>query len=307
MRTSAPATMPGRKLQVSRTKSGQLGLALLFILPAVSLVAVLMYYPMLRTVYLSFFETSMLRPQPQYVGLEQYRELFASSAFWTILRNSLLWTSLVVIFQAIIGLLTAILLNQNLPAQGFLRALVLLPWVLPGVVAAILWRFMYDPQLGLVNALLISANILHERVPWLAQPSTALAALIVAAVWKGFPFSTLMYLAALQGVDRQLIEAAKLDGANAWQQFRHVTLPAISGIIRLSLLLTTLWTFNYFEMIWVTTRGGPGNSTHIFPTIIYELGFGRFNFGAASAYGVIAMIGLSLFAVFFVREMFSRE
>ena len=146
-----------------------------------------------------------------------------------------------------------------------MRALVLLPWVLPGVVNAILWRFMYDPQLGLINSILIGSHIATVKTAWLAQGSTALAALIVAAIWKGFPFSTVMYLAALQSVDHEQVEAAHIDGANAWQRFFNVTIPAISGIVRLNLLLTTIWTFNYFDLIWVTTRGGPNGATQYFP------------------------------------------
>jgi len=185
-----------------------------------------------------------------------------------------------------------------------MRALVLLPWVLPGVVNAILWRFMYDPQLGLVNALLLGSGLTHDKTAWLAQTDTALWALIVAAIWKGFPFSTVMYLAALQGVVQEQIEAAHIDGANAMQRFRFVTIPSIAGIIRLNMLLTTIWTFNYFDLIWVTTAGGPLKKTHIFPTIIYQTAFRESgNFGKASAYGVIAVLVLSVFAILYLREL----
>jgi multiple sugar transport system permease protein len=277
--------------------------AVLLVFPAVFLVAVLMYYPMLRTFQQSLFETSMLRPTPQFIGLDHYTTLFGDSRFWDMVRNSLVWTFAVVAFQAILGLASALLLNQNLPMKGLMRALVLLPWVLPGVVNAILWRFMYDPQFGLVNSILIGLGITTVKTPWLAQGTTALLALIIAAIWKGFPFSTVMYLAALQSVDHEQIEAAHIDGANAWQRFFNVTLPAISGIVRLNLLLTTIWTFNYFDLIWVTTRGGPNGATHIFPTIIYETGLTQFNFGRASAYGVIAVVALLVFAVLYLREL----
>jgi multiple sugar transport system permease protein len=162
---------------------------------------------------------------------------------------------------------------------------------------------MYDPQFGLINSILISLGLTTQKTAWLAQGSTALLALIIAAIWKGFPFSTVMYLAALQNVDREQIEAAQIDGASNWQRFLYVTIPAISGIMRLSVLLTTIWTFNYFDLIWVTTRGGPGQSTQIFPTIIYEIGFMQFNFGRASVFGVIAVLLLSIFMILYVREL----
>jgi multiple sugar transport system permease protein len=175
--------------------------------------------------------------------------------------------------------------------------------VLPGIVAALLWRFMYDPQLGLVNALLNSAGIISKNVAWLGQPTTALAAVILAAVWKGFPFSMIVYLAALQTVDRDQVEAAMIDGARAWQRFRYVVVPSIAGIIRLNLILTTIFTFNYFDLIWVTTQGGPLNSTHIFPTYIFELGFGQFQYGDASVYGVIAALAMLGVAFLYIREL----
>ncbi len=278
-------------------------LAIIFVFPAVFLVAVLMYYPMLRTFAQSLFETTLLKPEPHYVGFATYGTLFNDASFWTIVNNSLSWTLIVVALQAILGMASALLLNQNLPAKGLMRVIVLLPWVLPGVVNAVLWRFMYDPQLGLVNSLLIGAHLTTTKTAWLAQGSTALLALMVAAIWKGFPFSTVMYLAALQNVDHEQVDAAQIDGANAWQRFINVTLPSISGIVRLNLLLTTIWTFNYFDLIWIATRGGPGNRTHIFPTIIYQTGFTEFNFGKASAYGVIAVVVLSAFALLYLREL----
>jgi multiple sugar transport system permease protein len=175
-----------------------------------------------------------------------------------------------------------------------MRSLVLLPWILPGVVAAILWRFMYDPQLGLINSFLISLGLADRGAAWLANSSTAMGAAIVAAVWKGFPFSTVVYLAALQNVDREQIEAAIIDGAGRLRRLFDVVLPAIKEVVAINLVLTTILTFNYFDMIWVLTRGGPQNATHIFPTKIYELGFGQFRFGEAAAYGVFSILVLAL-------------
>jgi multiple sugar transport system permease protein len=177
------------------------------------------------------------------------------------------------------------------------RSLILLPWVLPGVVAAILWRFMYDPQLGLINAFLLSLGVVAESVAWLAEPAMALLAAIAAAVWKGFPFSAMVYLAALQNVDQEQIEAAVIDGAGAWRRLWHVVVPAVREVVVINLLLTTILTFNYFDMICVLTRGGPQNATHIFPTRIFELGFGQFRLGEAAAYGVFSILVLALLAM----------
>ena len=195
-----------------------------------------------------------------------------------------------VAFQNVVGFATALLLNQRLPGQAAARALILLPWILPGVVAAILWRFMFDPQLGLINSFLIRTDLTAGPIAWLADTGTALPAAIVAAVWKGFPFSTIVYLAALQDIDQDLVEAARIDGAGPWRRLFAIVLPSIRGTVVINVILTTILTFNYFDMIWVLTRGGPQDATAIFPTKIYELGFGQFRFGEAAVYGVLSIV-----------------
>lgn len=272
----------------------------LFLLPALVLVSVLMYYPMIGTVIESFYSASFINPNPKFVGLELYRKLFASGDFQTIIWNSCIWTVFVVLFQNLLGFGTALLLNQQLPTSSLVRSLILLPWVLPGVVAAILWRFMYDPQLGLINSFLVRLGLSDQGFAWLAEQQTAMAAAIIAAIWKGFPFSAVIYLAALQTVDREQIEAAIIDGANAWRRLVHVVIPSLRDIIAINIVLTTILTFNYFDMIWVLTRGGPQNATHIFPTKIYELGFGQFRFGDAATYGVFSIIILAMLIAIYV-------
>jgi multiple sugar transport system permease protein len=283
-------------------------LAWVFLAPAVVLVTVMMYYPMIGTVIESFYSTSFINPHPKFVGLSLYRSIFSSGDFGRIVWNSCVWTVFVVALQNLVGFLSALLLNQRLPGQGLMRSLVLLPWILPGVVAAILWRFMYDPQLGLINSFLVSLGLADHGVAWLASSSTAMGAAIVAAVWKGFPFSTVVYLAALQNVDQEQMEAAIIDGAGRLRRLFDVVLPAIKEVIVVNLVLTTILTFNYFDMIWVLTRGGPQNATHIFPTKIYELGFGQFRFGEAASYGVFSILVLTLLiALYFLARRPARR
>lgn len=266
----------------------------LLLAPALLLMAVMLYYPMVGTVYESFHETSFLNPDPKFAGLALYRRVLADGTFTQVLVNSIVWTLGVVLLQNVFGFLAALLLNQNLPMQGALRAIVLLPFILPGVVAAILWRFMYDPQLGLVNSLLLQVGLIENSVAWLADSHMAMASVIVAAVWKGFPFSMLIYLAALQNVDRSQIEAAMLDGAGPVRRLIDVTLPAIRDVVVVNIVLTLILTFNYFDIIWVLTKGGPQSATHIFPTKIFETGFGQFRFGEAATYGVFSILVLSV-------------
>lgn len=280
----------------------------LFVSPALILVSVLMYYPMIGTVIESFYSTSFINPDPKFVGLDAYRKIVSDPQFGTVVWNSVVWTFFVVVLQNLTGFATALLLNQNLPGQGLMRALVLLPWVLPGVVAAILWRFMYDPQLGLINSILIAFGLSRHGFAWLADPSLALASAIVAAVWKGFPFSCIVYLAALQTIDREQVEAATIDGAGPVRRLIDVVLPGMRDVIVINFILTTILTFNYFDMIWVLTRGGPQNATHIFPTKIYELGFGQFRFGEAAVYGVFSILVLALMiTLYFVVQSRMRR
>lgn len=266
----------------------------LLLAPALLLMAVMLYYPMFGTVYESFHETSFLNPNPKFVGLALYQRVLGDGVFTEVLVNSVVWTLGVVLLQNILGFLTALLLNQSLPMQGVLRAIVLLPFILPGVVAAILWRFMYDPQLGLINSLLIQMGAIDNSVAWLADSNTAMASVIIAAVWKGFPFSMLIYLAALQNVDQSQIEAATIDGAGPFRRLIDVVLPAIRDVIVVNIVLTLILTFNYFDIIWVLTKGGPQSATHIFPTKIFETGFGQFRFGEAATYGVFSILVLAV-------------
>lgn len=279
-----------------------------FVAPAMLLVSVLMYYPMVGTIIESFYASSFINPKPKFVGLDTYAKILGDGEFGTIVRNSLVWTVFVVVLQNLLGFLTALLLNQQLPGQGLMRALVLLPWVLPGVVAAILWRFMYDPQLGLINSMLIGSGLADQGIAWLAEPQIAMGSAVIAAVWKGFPFSCVVYLAALQTIDREQLEAATIDGAGPVRRLLDVVLPGMRDVILINFLLTTILTFNYFDMIWVLTRGGPQNATHIFPTRIYELGFGQFRFGEAAVYGVFSILVLALMiALYFAVQSRGRR
>ncbi len=268
--------------------------------PALLLIGVMLYFPMVGTVVESFYDTSFISPEPKFVGWAVYEKVRNSRQFPEVVWNSIYWTVGVVFLQNLLGFFVAMLLNQGLPAQGLLRALVLLPFVLPGVVTAILWRFMYDPQLGLVNSVMIRLGLFEDNAAWLASSDTAMAAVIFVAVWKGFPFSMLIYLAALQNVDKSQLEAATIDGAGPWRRLIDVTLPSIREVVLVNIVLTLILTFNYFDIVWVMTRGGPQNATHIFPTRIFETGFGQFRFGEAAVYGVFSILILAVLVALYV-------
>lgn len=273
------------------------------IAPPVALLAALVAYPLGSGVYLSFTKSSFINPDAEWVGLANYSAIITSPTFLRVVVNSLIWTVAVVAAQFVIGIASAILLSQKFRGRLVMRSLVILPWIMPGVIGGVLWKLLYDPYLGPVNAVGRALGLLDGNPAWLGQASTALLAVIVAAIWKGFPLSTIMYMAAYQGVPEELREAATVDGARKWQVFRHVTLPAMAPTIRTTLLLTTVWTFNYFDLIYVMTAGGPGDASEIFPTFIYREAFQNVRYGVAGAYGVISVVLLSVFTVVYLRQV----
>ena len=273
------------------------------ILPVLLLIALIIGMPLIKAFNTSLTNSTFINPVPTFVGLRNFNRLLQQPIFWQILRTSLIWTGAVVLGQLVLGFATALLLNLSFRGRALARSLIILPWVCPGVIAAIIWRVIDDPYLGPINGGLAWAGLPHPFVAWLGQPSTALAAVIVAAIWKGTPFSTVMYLAALQGVSREALEAAMIDGAGAWSRLRWVIIPHTMPVIRVLVLLTTVWTFNYFELIYIMTQGGPGDSTQIFPTYIYKLAFEQIQYGLASAYGMIALLILLVFSLLYIAQL----
>lgn len=281
--------------------------AYLFLLPAVILLLVLILYPLIRSIHLSFLNASFVNRNPHFVGLKNYIKIVESGLFWKVLKNSVIWTAVVVGFQFFFGLTFALFLNKIVIARNLFRSLLLVPWVIPGVIVGVIWKIMYNPQVGLVNTLLLKFGIIADYKAFLADERTALLAVIVVAIWKGFPFSVVIYLAALQSVRVDLLDAAMIDGANFLQRLRYVIIPEIAGIIRITLLLTTIWTFNYFDIIYAMTNGGPNKATQIFPLEIYEQAFRQFRFSYAAAIAVIALFGILLVSLFYIRELRRRE
>jgi ABC-type sugar transport system permease subunit len=290
----------------SQTRSEHL-FAYFLILPTLILIGLVIVYPLIEAVQLSFTNRTFINPNPDFIGLANYTRIFESAQFRDVVVNSFAWTIAVVGGQFLVGLAVALLFNQHFRGRGLVRSLIVIPWVTPGVIAALLWRLLYEPQLGIINGALAAIGVQNPTIPWLSQGSTAMLAVVIAAIWKGAPFSVVMYLAALQNVSEDLMDAAKVDGANAWARLRHVILPEIMPIVRVTLLLTTVATFNYFDLIYIMTGGGPLRATHIFPTWIYDQAFTQARTGLAAAYGIVSTLILLVFAVIYLRELNKRK
>jgi multiple sugar transport system permease protein len=275
--------------------------------PAIVLMLLLIFVPIGYTLYLSLWDTSLTNPNPVFLGLKGFAAIFQSADALNVVRNSFVWTILVASLQFAVGLGTALILNRQFRLRWMGRAVIIIPWVIPGVVAGMVWRLLYDAQFGFLNTLLARLGITAVHIDWLGLPGLAMLSVVLTAIWKGFGFSMLMYLAALQTVPPSLYESAQIDGADAGQRFAYITIPHIASVIRTTVLLTAIWTFNYFEIIWVMTGGGPIRTTHIAPTYIYELAFMNFNFGNASRFAVLSFLLVSVASIQYIRMIFKRE
>ncbi len=273
--------------------------------PAVLVVAVVVFLPMIEAVVTSFYELILFRPNAsRFVGLANYVKLFADPVFWEALGHTALWIGLTVPLQMGLGLVAAILLNRDFAWRGLARALVIIPWALPSVVIALMWRWIYDPNIGVLNDLLLYLSVITAAVPWLADPGIALYAIIGTLTWQGFPFFAVMILAALQGIPKSQYEAASIDGASAWRQFRHITLPGIAPVLATAGLLRVIWVANSMDVIFVMTSGGPGYATTTLPLYAFVKARQNLDFGYGSSIAVTFTLILgSAVAIYIARTM----
>lgn len=268
-----------------------------FVLPAIAFLLVFMVYPLLYNVNLSLFDVTagnFLTGGAAFVGGDNYLEFFSSPQFLPSLVVTIVFTLGSLVFQHAIGFLFALFFNKGFPLSGLLRALMLVVWVLPAVVSASLWRWIFSGSYGLLNAFLGLFGI-DSSEPWLVNPNTALVAVIIANIWVGIPFHMMLIFAGLQGIPDQLYEAANLDGANAWQRFWNITVPQMVPVISIALLLGFVHTFKVFDLIYVMTGGGPAGATNVMSIEVYKLSFDYFRFGdGAAAANILLLIPLLL-------------
>ena len=271
----------------------------LLILPAVAFIALLWVYPLMNLLYLSTHKVILYLPASPFYGLRNFIEVLQLPDFKQILKNSFVWTFGCIGMQFAIGMSASLLLNQGYKGSSLFRTLLLTPWIVPGVVVGVIWGWIYDPFFGILNALLLRLSI--PPPDWLGRPSTAMLSVIIANVWKGFPFWMIMISAGLQTIPHQLYEAAIVDGASAWNRFVYITLPGLRSVLTVASILGFIWTFNYFDLIYVLTKGGPANLTKIFPLFIYSTAFDHYNFGRAAAISISLGILMGVIIVIYMR------
>jgi multiple sugar transport system permease protein len=277
-------------------------LAYAFLTPIVVIILVLIAYPFLNALYLSMTDKIVGYP-PIFVGLKNYLDLWESSQYRRVVYNSVVFTVASVAIKLTLGMAMALVLNRALSGWQFFRGLLLLPWIIPTVVIAITWRWLFDLFRGLINVSLLDLGLISSGIHWLGDSTLAMLSVVVANVWRGFPFFGVSLLAAMQVIPEDLYEAAEVDGASAVQKFWHITLPGIKGVILVVTLLSTIWTLNDFNIVHVMTRGGPGTATHIFATFSYELGIQAQMWGQAVAASMYSLPVLAVLIILTARYL----
>jgi len=265
-----PANRPIREVSVwNRLKVNHNWLAFWFMLPAMAFLILFLAYPLGLGIWISFTDARIGRVG-EFVGLENYEWLWDDSIFWLSVFNTLLYTFVASIFKFAIGLYLALLLNENMPFKAVLRALVLIPFIVPTVLSALAFWWIFDAQFSIISWSLKQMGVIAQNINFLGDVHWARFSVIFVNVWRGIPFVAITLLAGLQTVSPSLYEAATIDGATRWQMFRHITYPLLTPIIAVVMTFSVLFTFTDFQLIWSMTRGGPVNATHLMATLSYQ-------------------------------------
>ncbi|MGO1234554.1 MAG: carbohydrate ABC transporter permease [Microbacterium gubbeenense] len=273
----------------------------------VILIGVLLVIPVVTVIGYSLFDNVITNPNPEFVGLAHYTDLLTDKGFYTSVTNTLIFTIVSVAAHLVIGLVFALLLNSPLVSRSttaIYRTIYVLPWLFTVAIVAVLWRLLLNPN-GVINYLLSFVGV--GATEWLSDPSLALGTVTFINIWAGYPFFMVSLLAGLQGISADLYEAARVDGANAWQRFTAVTLPNLKPVIISMSLLDLIWTSQQFALIWMTTGGGPIDATELVSTYTYKLAFTKYEFGAASTAAVVVLVLSMILAVFYVRHQRAKE
>jgi len=272
---------------------------------AVFLVAVI---PIGYSFWISLQKYNLRQPDRiRFIGLGNYVDVLSNAEFWQSMRVTFVFTIGSVIGQVIVGLLVALLLNETFRGRGFLRAAVLLPWAIPGVIAGVMWKWIFNPRFGVLNGLLLQLGIIDEYRSWVGvDPTMAMAALIFVQVWNALPFNTIVLLAALQSIPSDLYEAATVDRASTFARFRHITLPWLAQPIMIIMILATMTGLRVFDLIYVLTGGGPGDATHVVTFTAWKKAFDGLDFGTANSYAYILTLITLIIGLIYIQLLYKR-
>lgn len=288
----------------------RLQLAILFVLPSIFVIIFTLGYPIGYGAWLSFHDYSLVggKETPTFAGITNYiYAVTQDSLFWVALKNTLIYALGTVALSFIVGFSIALTLNKPITGRGFWRTLFFFPWVIPSVVVSLLFMWMFNANYGIVNYILLKLGLINEYMGWLINPNLAMLTLIIITAWKLTPFMMVMFLAGLQTIPKEQVEAAIVDGAKGVQVFRYIIIPNLREMIMIVTLMGMIWEFQDFTYIWVITKGGPITATTTWPIYIYKTAFRFFDLGYASSMGVIWMIVILIFSIFYIKYLGSEE
>src|SRR6201997_1430503 len=265
--------MPGAPRPRFRLLEDERWLAFVLLMPTLALLGMFIAYPFVRGILLSVTNSRVGVPG-EFVGLANFYKIFNDGIFRTSVYNTFLYTGVTTVFKLALGLWLAVLLNRNFRGKAITRAFILLPFIIPTVLSTLAWKWMFDPTFSVLNWMLFHIGIIDTRINWLGDPVMAMVSVIIVNVWRGVPFYAISLLAGLQTISPELHEAAAIDGARAWNRFRHVTWPLLLPVTLVIVLFSVIQTFADFQLVYVLTGGGPANATQLFATYAYQLGIG---------------------------------
>jgi multiple sugar transport system permease protein len=276
----------------------------LLLAPAVVTLAAVVLYPVVTGIDISFRRVEIYSPGVARgpLTIANYARLFGTAGFWQAVQVSVTYVIVSIGFALLIGFGTALLLNQRFKGRTLARMLAVMPWAIPPVVAVNIWWWILDPSFGLLNWVLLRLGVVSQPVNWITQPGPAMAAVSLVTIWKGYPFFAVMLLAGLQAIPQDLYDAVAVDGAGRVAAFRHITLPALRGVLALATLLSVLWVFREFTIIWVLTGGGPIRATETLAIMTYREAFANFRMGFAAAIGVVTLVISTIASIVFIRQ-----
>lgn len=294
------------RLNLGGNRLREIRIGYLFMLPCLSILMALVAYPLLYGFYISVFKTNLVSKW-NFVGLKYYINAIKNPEFRSQLAVTAKFTFFVVLGHFTVGTILAVLLNRNFMGRTFFRAVLLLPWLFPDSVIALLFKWILNPIYGILNWFLLSINAISDPISWVGSGKYAFPVVVIVCIWKGFPMIMMMILSGLQSISNELYEAAKIDGADSWQSFLHITLPGLKPVLAVTLVLDTIWWFKHYSLVYVLTGGGPGNSTALISISIYKQAFENFNFGSAAAMSVLVFFVCFILGTVYMKLLESED
>ncbi len=292
-----PGRTPVRRFMKSESLTG-LGL----ISPAFFLILLLLAYPFFLAVYISLTDRVLGEPG-KFIWMRNFVKLLQDSLFRQTVWNSFIYTASTVFLKMVLGVILAVLLNQELPYRNLVRGALLLPWIVPTSLSVLTWLWMFDSLFSIVNYILISMGLVTKKIPWLGDPFWAMVSVIIVNTWRGLPFFAISFLAGLMTIPRELYEAAETDGARGFRKFWHITLPLLQPVIAVVVLFSTIWTFADFQIVYILTHGGPINATQIFATMAYDVALVAGRIGEGSAISLFLFPALLVVIILMLRYL----